>query len=173
VILLVFDWEMIMTQEDIESHLKFLFTLEWLLAITHRYAECFQFCLAHINFENPRILGEIYGAQKASHKLDEVSRSLRKAFVRKTDLVTRDGSDFWILVPYAPDDEKLIDKIRYIIETTSQGGLHIVERDLSVFALPNEASKLSAGLTALEFLSHLKQNHVALARQELSLPPCD
>ena len=159
-----------MTQEDIEAREKFLFTLEWLLAVTKRYSGHLQFGLAHIDYENSRILGETYGAQKASQQLGEVSHSLRKAF-RKTDLVMRDGVDFWVLVPYTPTDEKLVDKIKYIVEMASQGGLQIVERDISIFSLPQDAVDLGEDYSALEFLAYLKKNHIALARHEISLPP--
>ena len=158
-----------MSHEDIDAREKFLFTLEWLLAVTKRHTGGLQFGLAHINYETPRLLGETYGAQQAAHKLDEVSHSLRKAF-RKSDLVARDGADFWILVPFTPTEEKLVDKIKYIVETASQGGLQIVERDISIFSLPNDAAHMDTDSTALEFLAYLKKNHIALASQELSLP---
>lgn len=158
-----------MFNDDIEAREKFLFTLNWLLAVTKRHSPNLQFCLAHINFENPRILGETYGAQKASQKLDEVSHLLRKAF-RKTDLVARDGGDYWILVPYTPPEEKLVDKIKYIIEIASQGGLQIVERDISIFPLSQHAVEHCEDCSALEFLSYLKKNHISLASHEISLP---
>ncbi len=158
-----------MSHEDLEARDKFLFTLEWLLAVTKRHSGGLQFGLAHINFETPKILGETYGAQKAAQKLDEVSHSLRKAF-RKTDLVARDGTDFWILVPFTPAEEKLVDKIKYIIEAASQSGLHIVERDISIFLLPNDAATMDTSGSAVEFLAYLKKNHIALASNELSLP---
>lgn len=158
-----------MSSEDIEAREKFLFTLEWLLAVTRRHAGGLQFGLAHINYETPKVLGEAYGAQRASAKLDEVSRSLRKAF-RKTDLVARDGADFWILVPFTPAEEKLVDKIKYITDTAAQGGLTIVERDISIFSLPNLAAGLDGDFSALEFLNYLKQNHIRLASHEVSLP---
>ena len=158
-----------MSHEDLEAREKFLFTLEWLLAVTQRYSGELQFGLAHINYETSRVLGETYGAQKAAQKLDEVSHSLRRAF-RKTDLVARDGADFWILVPFAPSEEKLVDKIKYIIDSASQSGLQIVERDISIFVLPNHAAELDASSTALEFLDYLKRNHIALASNELSIP---
>lgn len=158
-----------MSHEDLEARDKFLFTLEWLLEVTKRHSGGLQFGLAHVNYESPKVLGETYGAQKASQKLDKVSHSLRSAF-RKTDLVARDGADFWILVPFTPAEEKLLDKIKYIINTASQSGLQIVERDISIFLLPNDAAKLGENSTALEFLAYLKKNHIALASNELSLP---
>lgn len=158
-----------MFHDDIEAREKFLFTLNWLLAVTKRHFGNLQFCLAHIKYENPGVLGETFGAQKASQKLDEVSHFLRKTF-RKTDLVARDGGDFWILVPYAPPEEKLVDKIKYIIETASQGGLQIVERDISIFPLSRDTVVHCEDCSALEFLSYLKKNHITLASREVSLP---
>ena len=158
-----------MSQEDFAARDKFLYTLEWLLAVTKRYSGALHFGLAHINYETSKILGETYGAQKAAQKLDEISHSLRKAF-RKTDLVARDGADFWILVPFTPAEEKLVDKIKYIVDTASHSGLQIVERDISVFLLPNDSAKVDENCTALEFLAYLKKNHATLAHNELSLP---
>ncbi len=158
-----------MYHEDIEASEKFLFTLEWMLEVTKRYSEQFQFGLAYINFQQPRILGEAYGAQQASKKLDEISRTLRKAF-RKTDLVARDVADFWILVPYSPPDESLADKIKYIVEAASQTGLQIVERDISIFSLSSDMIELCKDCSVSEFLAYIKKNHIALARREISLP---
>lgn len=158
-----------MHPEDTEARDKFLFTLEWLLAVTKRHSDCVRFGLAHIDYESSRILGETYGAQDASKRLDEVAHSLRNAF-RKTDLVARDGVDFWILVPYTPPEEKFVDKIRYVIETVSQCGLQIVARDISFFLLPADVDGLKADCSSLTFLAHLKKNHIALACHEILLP---
>ncbi|HEY8887467.1 MAG TPA: diguanylate cyclase [Gallionella sp.] len=151
-----------MHQEDLDAREKFLFTLEWLLAVTKRYSGPLQFGLAYIHYKNPGILGETYGAKNASHKLDDVSHSLRKIF-RKTDLVARDGMDFWILVPYTPVNEKLVGKVHDIIETASQGGLQIVEHDIFIFSLSQDVAKQCEGCSALEFLTYIKINHIDLA----------
>lgn len=45
-----------------------------------------------------------------------------------------------------------------------------VERDISIFMLPNDAAKLDQNSTALEFLAYLKENHILLADSELSFP---
>lgn len=45
-----------------------------------------------------------------------------------------------------------------------------MERDISIFLLPNDAAKLDASATALEFLAYLKKNHIHLASNEVSLP---
>lgn len=159
-----------MSQQDHELREKFLFTLEWLLAVTERYTDHVQFGLIHIDFVNPRVLGDAYGAQEASKKLDEVLHCLSKSF-RKTDLVTRDGVDFWILVPYTAADGRLAEKVKDIIEIASQSGLHLVERDISIFSLPLNKGELEKNCSATEFLAHLKKNHIALANHVISLPP--
>lgn len=161
-----------MPQPDPALRDKFLFTLEWLLAVTHRYTNHVRFGLVHVNFANHRILGDMFGAQAASQKLDETLHSLRKAF-RKTDLVARDGVDFWILAPYTSTDGKLADKIKDIIEIASQSGLEIVEHDISFFSLPLEESELDENCSAAEFLAYLKNNHITLASRIISCPPVE
>ena len=158
-----------MHQDDIAAHERFLYTLEWLLEVTKRYSGPLRFALAHICYGNPKLLGETYGAQMASQKLDEVLHSLRNAF-RKADLVARDGLDFWIIVPFTPDDEKISDKIKYILESASLAGLQIVERDISLFSLPISDLPLKENISALELLAYLKKNHTSLAHREVTLP---
>lgn len=156
-----------MYQENVETREKFLFALKWLLAVTERYSGPLQFGLAHISYNNPKLLGETYGAQVASRQLDEVCLSLRKAF-RKTDLVARDGTDFWIIVPFT--DEKISDKIKYILESASLAGLQIVERDISFFSLPLGGLESSDELSAEDLLAYLKKNHSTLSHREVVLP---
>ncbi len=158
-----------MSREDIDAYDKFIFTLDWLLAVIRRYSCFLQFGLVYIDFETPQKLGETYGALHASHKLDEVAHCLRNS-VRKTDLVARSGADFWILVPHVPAEEKLIDRIKEIVEAASKDGLQIVERDLSIFLFPQDSNELD-NLPAERFLDHLKKHHTALAGHELKLPP--
>ncbi len=158
-----------MHPEDIDARDKFLFTLEWLLEITKRYSGRMRFGLAHISSESLRVMGNTYGAQSASLKLDEISHSLRSAF-RKTDLVARDGADFWILVPYTPPSEQLLDKVKYIAETASHCGLEIMENDISIFSLPNSKSHVDFECSATQFLNYLKQNRQTLAYPYILLP---
>ncbi len=159
-----------MSNNSIELHDKFLFTLEWLLAVTKRYSTQVHFDLVHIHFSNPGVLGDTFGAQEAARRLDEILDILRNAF-RKTDLVARDGVDFWVLVPYTPSDGRIADKVRDVIDATSRTGLQIVERDISFFSLPFETPELHPNCSASEFLAYLKKNHIRLARQEVSISP--
>lgn len=158
-----------MPQDELQAREKFLTTLEWLLAVTARYSGHVQVGLIHIDFGNPRILGEAYGAQRASQRLQEVAHCLRKAF-RKTDMVARDGEDFWILTPYTPVTDSLSDKVKHITEMASQNGLEFVERDISVFSLADFSAELAVDRTAPEFLQHLKRNRIQLSRGEHRLP---
>jgi hypothetical protein len=158
-----------MLQEEIEAFTKFQLILEWLLPVSARYAGSVQFGLALIDFENPKILGETYGAQRTAQKLNEISCSLRTAF-RKTDLVARNGTDFWILAPYTVASEKLSDKIKDIIDVTSRNGLDIVERDISIFSLADHAPVLSVDPSPQRFLSYLKHNHAQFSRKKAELP---
>lgn len=158
-----------MYQENAEAREKFLFVLEWLMEVTKRYSGPLHFGLAHIGHGNPRLLGETYGAKMASQQLDEVLRSLRQAF-RKTDLVARDGLDFWIVIPFTPATEKISDKIKYILDSASLAGLQIVERDISFFSLPLEDASLTENISPSELLGYLKKNQAILARNQITLP---
>jgi hypothetical protein len=158
-----------MIKEDIEAREKFLFVLDWLLAIRQRHAETISFGLAHINYGQHQVLGEAYGAQEASRKLVDVSMALRRGF-RKTDLIARDGLDFWILVPYMRANEKLSDKLKEIVEIASKSGLDIVERDVSIYALPTDDMTAGENCSALEMLARLKAENGDRAMLKFSLP---
>lgn len=157
-----------MLQEDLEALEKFLFALDWLLACGNRYPDHFRVGLAHIDYRNPQRIGDAFGANGGSRKLDEVAHSLRRTF-RKTDLVARHGSDFWILLPHIPAIETVSEKIRYIVDTWSDDGLKIVERDISFFVVDRELMRLAEELTPLEVLAHLKEHHRRYATYEAAL----
>lgn len=158
-----------MYKQNADARENFLFALEWLLAVTKRYSGPLQFGLAHFSYANPRLLGETYGAKSASQQLDEVLDSVHKAF-RKTDLVMRDGTDFWLIVPFTAADEKIADKIKYILDSAKLAGLQIVERDIAFFSLPLKGVAVNDDLPPADFLAFLKKNHTALANREAVLP---
>jgi len=148
---------------------NFLFALEWLLAVTKRYPGPIQFGLAHIAYSNAKLLGETYGAKSAAQQLDEVLDSVHKTF-RKTDLVMRDGAEFWLIVPFTAADEKISDKIKYILDSAKLAGLQIVERDISFFSLPLKGMAVKDDMPPAEFLDYLKKNHASLSNHEAVLP---
>lgn len=159
-----------MYKQNADARENFLFALEWLLAVTKRYPGPVQFGLAHIAYSNPKLLGETYGAKVAVQQLDEVLDSVHKAF-RKTDLVMRDGAEFWLIVPFTAANEKISDKIKYILESAKLGGLQIVERDISFFSLPLKGVAVKDDMPSVEFLDYLKKHHTSLADREAVLPP--
>lgn len=152
-------------QEDIDALDRFMITLEWLMALHERNPEFMHFGLVHVCFHNQESLGAAYGARDASQMLANLSHQLRKAF-RKTDLVARNGTDFWILVPYTSPDT-VTEKVSKLVELASDNGLDIVDRDVAIFELPDsEVIGNMAFNTATEFLLHLKQNRQIAFRWE-------
>lgn len=145
--------------EDNEAREKFLITLEWLLALNERYDNAVRYGLLHVCFHGKQVLGNVYGAQHAATLLISLAAKLRNAF-RKTDLVARDGTDFWILVPYT-HPETVSEKVTQLIEIASQSGLDMVDRDVAFFSMDDIASdKPPKAVTAVAYLEHLRKNRV-------------
>ena len=143
--------------DDIEAREKFLFTLDWLLALNERHANAIQCGLLHVCFHDKQILGNVYGAQQAARLLIGLAAKLRQEF-RKTDLVARDGTDFWILIPYT-DPATVTEKVGQLIELASNDGLDIVDRDMAFFDLKTlESIKSLAADGPLAFLENLRKN---------------
>lgn len=152
-------------QEDIEALERFMITLEWLMALHERNPGVLNFGLIHVCFHNKESLGKAYGARDASQMLSDLSHQLRQSF-RKTDLVARDGTDFWILVPYT-SPITVTEKVTKLVELASDNGLDIVDRDVAIFAMPDqEFISNMAFNSAAELLSHLKKNRQIAFRWE-------
>jgi hypothetical protein len=152
-------------QEEIDALDRFMFTLDWLMAMHERNPGALHFGLVHVCFHNKESLGVAYGARDAAQMLSNLSLKLRDAF-RKTDLVARDGTDFWILVPYTSPD-MVTEKVSKLVELASDNGLDIVDRDVAVFTMPDpEVLNNMAFDTAQEFLAHLKKNRQIAFRWE-------
>lgn len=152
-------------QEDFQALDRFLSTLEWLMALHERNPNALHFGLVHVCFHDKQQLGAAYGARDASQMLTHLARQLRNSF-RKTDLVARDGTDFWVLVPYT-SPETVTEKVRTLVEMASDNGLDIVDRDVAVFAMPDPAIMSNMAFnSAAEFLAHLKRNRQIAFRWE-------
>jgi hypothetical protein len=142
----------------IESHRVFLFTLEWLLALMARYSSTLPFDLVYIKLGNNHELGETFGALEALNQLSSFTSSLTSAF-RKTDLVTRDFTDFWVIAPYTADSEKINDKILGVIQEATHHCLNVVDLEISIFEFPlTSIEALNIPTSAIEFLEYLKEN---------------
>lgn len=148
---------------DIAAHSAFIITMEWLLALMKRFPQPLQFGLVLIEYGRTNELSETYGALDACKQLSAVTESIKNAF-RKTDIVARNATDFWVIAPYTYDEEKIQDKILGIIQEAKHKGLSVVDREISIFTLPlvsTETKKLP--VNALEFLAYLKENKNHLA----------
>jgi hypothetical protein len=156
-------------KKEIESRRAFLFTLEWLLALLNRYSSSIQFDLVHIELGSDHELGEAFGVQEAFKQLALLTTSLTNDF-RKTDIMTRHVTDYWIIVPYDSNREQIQTKIIDIFHASKHQELNIINREISIFSLPLASSEAMTNLTsAIEFLEYLKANKRALASQIFTL----
>ena len=57
-----------------------------------------RYSIFRVGFEDPQLLGSTFGAADAMRRLNQFGSSLA-ATVRKTDIVTRQVSVFWVLTP--------------------------------------------------------------------------
>lgn len=156
-------------KKEIESRRIFLFTLEWLLALLNRYASSIQFDLVHIELGSDHELGEAFGVQEAFKQLALLTTSLTQGF-RKTDVITRYVTDFWIIIPYDSNKEQIQNKILDIFHQAKHHDLKLINREISIFSLPLDNSEAINSLTSgLEFLEYLKEHKKQLADKTLKL----
>lgn len=152
-----------MVNHDAKSREIFINTLDWLSLVVNRYAENFNFALVKIAFGHGNELAEAYGAPEASKQLVAMTVDLQKAF-RKTDLVARNGSDFWVIFPYTPFSENIYEKIVTVMEDAHHDGLNVVDREIAIFTSPfNFGEQKASPLNALALLDHLKRHQAAFA----------
>lgn len=144
----------------------FMTLLEWAIRVCRRYPNALNFGLAHVSMGETQEIGNALGVQEANRQLNEVVETLRSAF-RKTDLVMRDGVDFWILAPYTPADENITEKIHTIIKEVSQQGLDIMDRNIAVFSIPMQEPNKVDTSSAHAFLRSVKALCEAKACDEL------
>lgn len=158
-------------QEEVEALNQLNTILGWLLGLQERNPEALNFGLIHVCFHDKQILGSAYGAQDASKMLNQFARKLRLSF-RKTDLVARDGGDFWVLVPYTSPNT-VTEKVATLIKIASEDGLDIVDRDVAVFSMPDPAIIGNFDFPSVaEFLAHLKKNrHITFRLKQASPAP--
>ena len=122
-------------KDDTATWEKFLFALEWVLAMQARYATSVRHSLVCIRFHNQKALGDTYGAKMALQMVADLAKQLRQA-MRKTDLIARDGTRIWVLIPFVTP-ESVLSKVSQMVEIAAENGLDIVDRDLSVFSIPD------------------------------------
>jgi len=156
-------------EADLESRRIFLANFEWMLSVVERYDNPLEFGLVLIEYGERHALGEACGAIRAIEQLAEVTASLIKAF-RKTDIVGRYGSNFWIIVPKASENEKVQNKILDILQEAKHQGLNIVNREISIFSLPSDTVKIKNDHQTIEtFLDYLIENKNQFATHVFTL----
>lgn len=138
-------------KEDAVAWEKFLYVLDWVLAVQVRYATNLRHSLVCISFHDQKMLGDTYGAKDALQMLIDLAKGLRRS-LRKTDLVARNGTAIWVLIPFVTP-ESVLAKVAQIVEIAAANGLDIVDRDLSIYSIPDAEilESLSYG-TAQDFL---------------------
>jgi hypothetical protein len=150
-----------MVLEDMYARERFLFQLEWLLALEHRYHHILQSGLVHVAYDPHDVHGLTFDAADAASQLGEVLACLKKSF-RSTDLVARDGMSFWILTPFTQFDP-VLDKVRLVVSQAPENGLAIAKNDIHVYLLRDHLTVDSSHMKKAEdFLDYLKQRPVSV-----------
>lgn len=143
-----------MVLNDMHARERFFFHLEWLLALEHRYSHILQSGLICIAYDGRDVMDSTYDAGDAVLKLCEVMDCLKQAF-RTTDLIARDGLNFWILTPFTQSDP-VIEKVKQVIKTAPENGLEIVKSDIQIFLLRDHLKPgTPAFKTGQDFLTYL------------------
>lgn len=146
-------------KHDAASWEKLLHVLEWIIDVKLRHYDSLGlgFSLAYISFYDKMVLGNRYGAMVALQMLVELDYELSRA-MRKSDIVARDGTDFWVLIPHHQAD-LVVSKISRIVEIAAENGLDVVDRDISTFVFQDINILKEYGLeTPQLFLEYVKNN---------------
>ncbi len=145
-------------KEDTAAWEKFLYVLEWVLAVQARYASNLRHSLVCISFHDQKKLGDAYGAKDALQMLIDLARQLRTS-LRKTDLVARNGTAIWVMIPFVTP-ESVLSKVSQIVEIAAANGLDIVDRDISIYSIPDagvlEGKNFNSAEDFLEFIDDQK-----------------
>ena len=148
---------------DIQLCGRFIDTLDWICQVLIRHSDDFNVALVRIAYGDDNSLGEAYGAPEALRQLSSLTHDLQRSF-RRSDLVGREGTDFWILFPYTRVTDNVYDKLMDVIQGSAHTNLNIVEREIAIFELPVIYTKaLVKPDSATSLLKHLKINQAELA----------
>jgi len=168
-------------KHDAASWDKLLLVLEWILDVKLRYHDHLHFSLIYLSMGDRNILGNEYGAPVAHKMLVELSRKFRLS-MRKSDIVARNNTDYWLLLSHV-QPELVLERISKIVEIASADGFDLVDRDISFFKFQDNNFLKQNGLYAPSvFLDYLKENRSVLkswaavqenAKEDISVPPSD
>ncbi len=145
-------------KEDTAAWEKFLYVLDWVLAVQVRYANNLRHSLVCISFHDQKALGDAYGAKDALQMLVDLARELRTS-MRKTDLIARNGTAIWVMIPFVTP-ESVLSKVSQIVEIAAANGLDIVDRDIAIYSIPDagilEGQNFKSAEDYLEFIDGQK-----------------
>jgi hypothetical protein len=140
--------------DEISDRDRFLILLEWMLALEQRHSDALEPGLVHIAYDAVDVRDLTYGASDAASKLTEVLICLQQVF-RGTDLITREGMNFWILAPFTQIDP-VMEKVRKVLTTAPQSGLAIAHSNVKVYMMREHLDNPAAKVRDAEgFLAHL------------------
>jgi GGDEF domain-containing protein len=149
-------------KEDTAAWEKFLYVLDWVLAVQVRYANNLRHSLVCISFYDQKVLGDAYGAKDALQMLVDLAKQLRTS-MRKTDLIARNGTAIWVMIPFVTP-ESVLSKVTQIVEIAASNGLDVVDRDISIYSIPDagilEGQNFKSAEDYLEFIA--AQKNVAM-----------
>jgi len=148
-----------MVLEELLARERFIFQLEWLLALEHRYHHVLQSGLVHVVYDPADVHRLTLDAADTTKQLDNLLACLKKAF-RSTDLIAREGMSFWILTPFTELDP-VMDKVRQVITTAPDNGLTLASTDIQFYLLRDYLNAHTVQLKEGEvFLQYLLQQPV-------------
>lgn len=126
--------------------------LDWLL--NQRADSAFsRFFLFRVAFEDPRVLGITFGAADAMRRLNEFGVALA-ATVRRTDLVARALSEFWIAAPDCNPDTVCC-RLCEIANKVDEFGLDVVDCSVSAYKFPVTLPEVTDARTLLDRLKYV------------------
>lgn len=148
---------------DIQLCSRFIDTLDWICQVLIRHSDDFNVALVKIAYGDDNSLGEAYGAPEALRQLSSLTHDLQSSF-RQSDLVGREGTDFWILFPYTRVTDNIYDKLMDVLQGSAHNNLNIVEREIAIFELPVIYQKATVKPdNGLGLLQYVKANQSELA----------
>lgn len=151
-----------MVLEALGSAEKFMAVLGWMIALGHRQAGALEAGLVHVHYDPQDVRDYTFSASDAAEQLDVIQNCLRDAF-RQSDLICRDGIDFWILAPFT-QIEPILEKVQRVIQNAPQNGLSLARNNFRVFMLKDHANPgRSVAPDPALFLQQLLQSDVATA----------
>ncbi len=129
---------------------QFVVVLDWVISQRPDSAYS-RFGMFRIAFENPEILGHTFGASEAVRRLNQFG-SILASTVRRTDLVARDHSVFWVLTPEC-NSEILGNRIREILIKVEEIELDVVNCTVDAYVFPLANVDLSNARLLLDNLA--------------------